>query len=308
MSRSTKLTTRQINEYLQEEDSSYYFDGRTLRPSDEEFEAFDTCSDLDAEQLHLLDDDDDDDEIADWDADWHSSFCDGESDDGLSSLSEEEALALDSKIAVLTTFEPEVLEALPAGITEEHYVQMYEWRGDSDGLQTGGLWSCCGLMFSYEGINFIAHVVSDSNVYELMESITCGLGGDRLARLRSDADVCIYLVPGFKLAKFARRVCYRTLELMGLASRARVWRGVFPMETVGILSSPFVVRPQANFEKYAELNQRAWVYSRLEELMELQDAGDLDASLLEEFMQLLAWQTAWLREEQSAALQPEVSL
>lgn len=301
MSRSTKLTARQIDEYLQ--DSDYYFDGRTLRPSDEEFEALDTGSDLYAEQLPLLDDR----EISDWEAEWNPSYCGGESDDGLSSLSEEEALALDSKIAVLPTFEPEILEALPDGITEEHSVQMYEWRGAADGLHTGGLWSCCALSVSYEGVNFIAHVVADSNVYELMATITYGLGEERLARLRSDTDARIYLIPGFKLAKFARRVCYRTLELMGLASRARIWRGVFPFETVGISSSPFVVRPQANFEKYAELNQRAWVYSRLEELIELQDAGDLDASLLEEFMQLLDWQTAWLLDEQSAALQPEVS-
>lgn len=319
MSRSTRLTTRQVNEYLQEqEDGDYFFDGRSLCLThdehadaigfDEEFEDFDSFGDDDDDERRL-----DDLEISEWE-DWREpdDDCDDwdelarefhePSDSELDSLSAAEILALDVAIASLPTFEPMVLEVLPEGIAEELNVEMYEYRGAQEGLQTGGIWSCCGLMFHYEGISFVAHVVSDTNSEDVIEAISSAFGAERLARLKAEAekDSCIYLVPGFQYGEFSRRLCYYILDSMGFATKAKIFRGIFPMENVGISSGgPFLVRPQDEFISYAEINERMWRQSRLEELMALQNADALDDALALELMDLLTIQIGLLSEYES---------
>ncbi|MDX1986459.1 MAG: hypothetical protein SFV17_07210 [Candidatus Obscuribacter sp.] len=292
MSRSTRLSTRQVNEYLQEqEDGDYYFDGRTLCLThdeyadaigfDEEFEDFDGDDFDDDDDWDNFDDDDDWDDVA-------RDFYDEPYCSELDSQSAAEILRLDAAIAALPPFEPMVLEVLPEGISEEQNVDMHEYRGSQDGLRTGGIWSCCALMFSYEGINFIAHVVSDTIPEEVLEAISNALGEERLARLKADKDSRFYLVSGFQYGEFARRICYCVLDAWGLAGQAQIFRGVFPMEYVGISSAgPFLVRSQDDFASYAETNERAWHQARLEELMALQDADALDESLLLELVELL---------------------
>ncbi|MBI5171711.1 MAG: hypothetical protein HY986_02425 [Candidatus Melainabacteria bacterium] len=299
MSRSTRLTTRQVNEYLQEqEDGDYFFDGRTLCLThdeyadaigfDEEFEDFDG-DDFDGDDF---DDDDDWDEVA-------REFYEPSGSE-LDSLSAADIQALDVAIASLPPFSPMVLEVLPEGIAEEQNVGMYEYRGTQEGLQTGGIWSCCGLMFHYEGISFLAHVVSDTNSEDVIEAISSAFGAERLARLKAEKDACVYLVPGFQYGEFSRRLCYYILDSMGLATKARIFRGIFPMESVGISSAgPFLVRPQDEFGSYAETNERMWRQARLEELMVLQDADALVDALAQELMDLLTIQFGLLSAYQS---------